>query len=140
MPRLTFIAYLDSRLFEWTKSMALLLIGLAMLVWPVMSHGTILQILVGILGGQGTAIFFVIVGLCSGAALIANGQSLWIGPWTRSLGAAVRATIWTSFTLSMLRVSVEQGFPSPMVFFFGIFAIVEVFISYRAVLDVRSID
>lgn len=119
-------------------SASLVTVGVTMLVWPKVSHGSILQVLVGNIGSFGTALLFVVSGLVGIAALIINGRSLKIGPHARSLIAIVRMVIWASFTLSMVRVSFDQGFPSPMVFFFGFFTIAEAYTPYRAVLDVRT--
>jgi len=129
--------YLDGRQQEWALSVALVLVGVAILVWPKVAHGSILAVLVGSIGPILTALLFVMTGLAGMAALIANGNSLRLGPHIRSITAIVRMVIWASFTLSMARVSIEQGFPSPMVFFFGVFTIAEAYTPYRAVLDVR---
>jgi hypothetical protein len=130
--------YLDGRQLEWALSVSLLSVGIAILVWPKVAHGTILAVLVGAIGPILTALLFVATGLAGMAALIANGNSLRMGPHIRSITAIVRMVIWASFTLSMARVSVDQGFPSPMVFFFGVFTIAEAYTPYRAVLDVRN--
>lgn len=131
-------AYLDTRLLEWALSSFLVLTGTSMLVWMRMIHGSILQVVIDVFGETAVALGFITIGLGGLAALIANGSSLWVGPWIRALSAALRAIIWSTFVLSMAKVSLVQGFPSPMVILFGIFTIVEVYISYRAVLDVRA--
>ena len=130
--------YLDARRLEWLGSAYLILQGLAIMVWPKSAHGSILQVLVGNIGGLGTAVLFVLAGFIGGAALIANGRSLKIGPHVRSLTAIVRMVIWASFALAMYRISVEQGFPSPMAIFFALLMVAEAYTPYRAVLDVRS--
>jgi hypothetical protein len=127
----------DVRLFEWAFSVPLIMLGLAMLIWPEIAHGSILKILVTFLGSVGTGLVFVWVGLVSVAALIANGNSLAIGPRLRSLSAVIRSVFWITFTLSMARVSIAQGFPSPMVFFWSSFTGAEIFTAYRAARDVR---
>lgn len=129
--------YLDGRRLEWMGSAYLTLQGLAILIWPKSAHGSILQVLVGNIGGLGTALLFVLIGLMGVVALIANGRSLKIGPHVRSLTAIGRMVVWASFTLAMYRISVEQGFPSPMAVFFGLVTIAETYTPYRAVLDVR---
>ena len=129
---------MDGRQLEWAMSAFLITLGVAMLVWPAISHGSILQVLVGNIGALGTALLFIIVGMIGIAALIVNGQSIKIGPHARSIMAIVRMVIWASFTISMSRVSLQQGFPSPMVFFFGYLTLAEAYTPYRAVLDVRS--
>lgn len=130
--------YLDARRLEWLGSVYLVLQGVAILVWPKSAHGSILQVLVGNIGAIGTALLFVMIGLAGVAALVANGRSLKVGPHVRSFTAIGRMVIWASFTLAMYRISVEQGFPSPMAIFFGLVTIAETYTPYRAVLDVRS--
>lgn len=130
--------YFDGRRLEWLGSAYLILQGSAILIWPKSAHGSILQVLVGNIGDIGTALLFIAVGLIGGIALVANGRSLKLGPHVRSLTAIARMVIWASFTMAMYRISKEQGFPSPMVIFFGLVTIAETYTPYRAVLDVRN--
>lgn len=109
-----------------------------MLVWPRMQRGSIVQVLIEIVGGSAASAVFLLVGLFSTIALVVNGNSLAIGPRVRSICAIFRSVLWGQFTLSMAYVSVAQGFPSPMVFFFGVFTAAELYVVYRAVLDVRA--
>lgn len=111
--------------------------GIAMLFFPKMAHGSILQILTAVFSGWGIGLIFLSDGTLRITALIANGRSLQIGPRIRACTAAVAAILWTTFTLSMVRVSLEQGFPSPMVFYWGFFTAAEIYVSYRSTLDVR---
>lgn len=129
--------YLDGRLYEWTMGSAMIAFGVAMLFFPRMANGSILQILTAVFNSYAIALIFLTIGVARISALIANGNSLQIGPRIRAYAAAVSSILWTTFTLSMARVSIEQGFPSPMVFYWGFFTAAEVYISYRAVLDVR---
>jgi hypothetical protein len=130
--------YMDGRQLEWWTSISLFLTGSAMILFPKMIDNSISQVLIQNLGGVITALLFVTVGLFGMAALIANGSSLKLGPHIRSITAIVRMAIWFSFVIAMIRISIIQGFPSPMVFFFGTLTLVEAYTPYRAVLDVRS--
>lgn len=130
--------YLDGRRVEWTASVFLITLGVAILIWSKIANGSILQVLIGNVGAVGTALLFIVTGMVSITALVINGRSLKIGPHVRSIIAILRMVIWASFTLSMYRVSIDQGFPSPMAFFFGYFTIAEAYTPYRAVLDVRN--
>ena len=130
--------FLDGRLHEWVMAASMMMLGVAMLFWPRVASGSILQIVVFSLGGIITALVFLGVGMSSLAALIANGHSMKIGPRIRTFSAIIRSMLWASFTMSMVRVSYDQGFPSPMVFIWGPFTVAEIYISYRAVLDVRN--
>jgi hypothetical protein len=145
MPFPRIIYYLDTRLHEWLLSGSLTSIGLAMMIWPRMAEGSIFdvveRVLRSIFGGNANTVLALLLFTIGGlgmAALIANGGSLWIGPRIRSVAACARSILWASVVISMERVSEQQGFPSPMVFFFSLFTAGEVYISYRAVLDVRS--
>lgn len=130
--------YLDGRQLEWWASVSLFLTGIAMMIFPKMMHNSISQVLVQNIGGYATAILYIIVGWLGIVALIVNGRSIKIGPHIRSITAIARMAIWFAFTLAMYRISEAQGFPSPMVFFFGLLTLIEAFTPYRAVLDVRS--
>lgn len=129
--------YLDVRVFEWAFSVPLALLGVAILIWPQVAHGSILQVLVETVGPTFSALAFIVIGIVGIVALVANGKSLLIGPRLRALSAVVRSVLWLTFVLSMARVSLAQGFPSPMVFFWSSFAGTEVFIAFRAAADVR---
>lgn len=136
--RKTVTYHLDGRLHEWTMAVSMALCGLAILMFPRMVHGSIMGILAVFLNSFVIGTIFLSLGLLRMAALIANGQSMQVGPRLRSIVAAITSVLWTTFTLSMVRVSFDQGFPSPMVFFWGPFTAAEIYISYRAVLDVRT--
>lgn len=128
----------DVRPWEWGFSIPSVFLGVSILVWPQTAHGSILQVLVDNIGSVFCALAFIVTGLVGIAALIANGQSRRIGPRLRALTAIVRAVLWLTFVLSMARVSYEQKFPSPMVYFWSAFAATELYIAFRAAADVRS--
>lgn len=128
----------DTRLYEWVFGASMVSFGFAMLIVPKMLQGSILSILAAMFNSYMVGAIFLILGLLRMAALIANGRSMEIGPRIRSIVATICSALWMTFTLSMIRVSIDQHFPSPMVFFWGPFTLAEVYISYRAVLDVRT--
>lgn len=138
MARSSLLSYIDGRLHEWTMATSMILFGAAGFIFPQMEHGSILKVLLQVVSFWELTSIFLSVGVLSIFALFANGRSLKIGPRIRSLTAVIRSVLWMSFTLSMVRVSIEQGFPSPMVFFWGPFTLAEIYIAYRAVLDVRN--
>lgn len=129
--------HVDVRPWEWAFSVPLVMLGVSILIWPKIAHGSILEVLVENIGPVLCAIAFTVTGLVGIAALIANGQSRRIGPRLRVLSAIVRSVLWLTFVLSMARVSYIQRFPSPMIFFWSSFAATEIFIAYRAAVDVR---
>lgn len=129
--------YLDGRLFEWTFSIASFIFGIGLLAMPGMARGSIIRLLVNIVGWPAVGIIFLLVGSASVTALTVNGHSWAIGPRVRSVCAILRSVLWGEFALSMARVSYEEGHLSPMVIFFSIFTLSELYVVYRAVLDVR---
>jgi hypothetical protein len=130
--------YLDGRLFEWAFSTCCLLLGVGMFIWPRIAQGSIVRVLVDVVGWPVIAVIFTLVGFASMLALVVNGNSFAIGPRVRACCAIWRSVLWAQFTLSMIHVSVVQGFPSPMMFFFSVFTLSEFYVIYRAVLDVRD--
>lgn len=130
--------HLDGRLHEWAMATGMMMLGVLMLIYPKMSKGSIIQVLLQFVNSTIAALVFLFIGIFTVIALIANGSSLRIGPRIRSIMAISRSVLWAQFTLSMIKVSLEQEFPSPMVPFWLIFTLAEIYISYRAALDVRS--
>ena len=128
---------LDGRVLEWALSVPLVMFGISILVWPAVANGSILHIVVDGIGAHATALLLLSLGLVGIVALVANGNSLKVGPHIRSISAALRAVLWASFVMSTLGVSVDQGFSSPVVYFFASFTVADLYITYRAVLDVR---
>lgn len=112
-----------------------------MLIAPNMKNGSIFSELERALSGEQIAWLFFILGGVSIFALIANGQSLVIGPRVRSICAIIRMILWAEFAVAMAQISFKppQDWLSPMVIFFGVFTWAEYYIAYRSVLDnVRS--
>jgi hypothetical protein len=109
-----------------------------MMIYPTIANGTIVKVLLDLVGWPIVALVFIAVGAASIAALIINGNSYAVGPRVRSICAIFRSILWAQFVLSMIYVSQRQGFPSPMIFFFSVFTASEFYVIYRAVLDVRD--
>jgi hypothetical protein len=135
--------YLNGKLFEWSFSWCLIILGTNILLSPTMLQGSVLRVIVKVVSTLSidlvvVPLAFLMIGTLSIAALIANGGSMRLGPWIRAICALLRGVVWLTFSLSMLDVSIKQGFQSPMESFFPIFAATEGFIIYRAVLDVRD--
>jgi predicted neutral ceramidase superfamily lipid hydrolase len=125
------------RLHEWVMTMCLFLTGTAMLLSPQMKNGSILHELERFLTGPQIAWLFFILGATSIMALIANGNSMIIGPRVRSFCAIMRMIIWSQFAVAMLQISSRppQDWLSPMVIFFGVFSWAEYYVAYRAIMD-----
>lgn len=137
IPMVRVLRHIEGRLFEWTMSVICLSLGLAMTCFPRMVGGSILQVLLFLVSPQQAIAIFLILGIVGTTALIANGASFKVGPRVRSICAIMRSMLWIQFALSMFIVSVKQGFPSPMIFVFPYLALSELYVVYRAVLDVK---
>jgi hypothetical protein len=81
---------------------------------------------------------FLICGVACIVALLVNGASMVIGPRVRAWAAVARAILWLQFGISTLQAGIEQGYPYTVQPFWFTFALAEVWVAYRAVLDVRS--
>lgn len=129
--------YLDGRLFEWVMSVSMVLLAVEIFVWPVTLKASAFQWASLIMNSE----FIGLVMFCAGwfrcLALIANGSSMVIGPRVRAIGALVGAVIWMQFGIALVKLSVDQNFPSPGIPFWFMFTLAELRITYRAVLDVR---
>lgn len=129
--------YLNGRLFEWTMSLGTVTLGLQLAVLPDSMKSTPFRWLAEVIGTDFLAAVLLLVGFARLGALAANGASLKIGPYLRSIGAMVSAAIWFEFGYSFTLGAVKRGYGGPVLFWF-IFALAEMFVVYRAVLDVRS--
>jgi hypothetical protein len=130
--------YLDGRLYEWVFAVSMFASSILMLVWPNMIQGGAFQWLVVYFNVSSITIFLFVTGSARLAALIANGGSEAIGPRVRSITAIFSAIMWSQFTLALLKLSIDQGYPSLGVFFWFIFTLAELYVAYRAILDVRN--
>lgn len=130
--------YIDGRLFEWVMSVSMVLLALEIFIWPFTLNASAFQWATMVMNSE----FIGVVLFCAGwfrcLALIANGSSLTIGPRVRAIGALCGAVVWFQFGLALLKLSVDQNFPSPGIPFWFMFTIAELRITYRAVLDVRT--
>lgn len=130
--------YIDGRLFEWVMSISMVILAVEIFVWPVTIKASAFQWAATVMSTEaiGGVLFFA--GWFRCMALIANGSSLAVGPRVRALGALCGAVVWFQFGLALLKLSVDQSFPSPGIPFWFMFTLAELRITYRAVLDVRT--
>lgn len=131
------VYYIDGRLFEWTMTLGKLVLGIQLFFLPEMMKMVPFQWIGLFIGPKTLAFLMVLTGLIRLGALIANGASLVIGPYLRSLMALFASALWLEFGISFLIGSIHRGFGGPIPFWF-VFSISEMYIVYRAVLDVRS--
>lgn len=130
--------YIDGRLFEWVMSVSMVLLAVEIFVWPVTLKASAFQWATLVMNTEFVGFIMFGAGLFRLMALVANGSSLAIGPRVRAIGALVGAVMWVQFGLALLKLSVDQNFPSPGIPFWFMFTLAELRITYRAVLDVRT--
>lgn len=129
--------YLDGRLFEWVMSISMVILAIEIFVWPETLNASAFQWVTKVMSRDFVGIVVFIAGWFRCLALIANGSSLVIGPRVRAIAAIAGAVIWVQFGTALVKLSVEQHFPSPGIPFWYMFTVAELRIAYRAVLDVR---
>jgi hypothetical protein len=133
----TLLYYIDGRLFEWTMTIGTILLGLQFIALPDSMKTTPFRWLAEIIEPDWLASIMLLAGFSRLGALAANGASLKIGPYLRSIGALVSAAVWFEFGYSFLLGSIKRGYGGPILFWF-VFALAELYVVYRAVLDVRN--
>lgn len=130
--------YLDGRLFEWVMAATVMILGLEVVIWPMTLKAPSFQ-WISVFGNSvviGLSLFAV--GFTRIVALIMNGASLVAGPRIRSITALMCAALWVQFAVALVIISLNQGFASPGIPFWIVATIAELYVTYRAVLDVRS--
>lgn len=148
-PRPAFLARiprLDTRAWEWVFSFIWAVLGVQIVTFPEMARGSIFLVSFEVLN-QFFSIFIsafligfclIVVGAFGLAALFVNGHSHKIGPRIRACAAIWRSSFYTSVVASMSIVSFRQGHLSPMVTVFGGLIVAEMYVCFRAPLDVKA--
>lgn len=134
----TIAHYVEGRLFEWVMSIPIVILGFMLLAWPKITTAPAFHLFAWALPSEAIALSLIVSGFACIAALLANGSSLEIGPRVRSWSALLRGVLWLQFAISTLQASLEQGFPFTVQPFWFTFAVAEIWVAYRAVLDVRT--
>lgn len=130
--------YIDGRLFEWVMSIPVVMIALMMFIWPQLATAPAFRLFAWALPTELIGVSLLICGVVCIVALLVNGASIVIGPRIRSWCAFARAVLWLQFGISTLQAGIEQGYPYTVTPFWFTFALAELWVAYRAVLDVRS--
>lgn len=130
--------YVGNRLFEWAMSVPIVILSLMLFVWPQITNAPAFRLFAWALPSSLIGISFLICGIACITALLVNGASMVIGPRVRSWAAMARAILWLQFGISTLQAGFDQGYPYTVQPFWFTFALAEVWVAYRAVLDVRS--
>lgn len=136
--RKPFTYYFDGRLMEWCLGVATLALSLECTIWPDTLKASAFQWLVVFVPSGLITVVLFIVGSVRIGAILANGYSLWIGPYLRSYCALLSSVMWFQFGTALVKLSEIQGFASPGIPFWYSFMFAELYITYRAVLDVRT--
>jgi len=136
MNRLSY--YIDGRMFEWVMSISMILLSVEIFIWPETLKASAFQWITLVLNTEIVGIVLIGAGIFRCSALVANGSSMVIGPRVRAIGALAGAAIWVQFGMALVKLSIDQNFPSPGIPFWFMFTLAELRVVYRAVLDVRT--
>ena len=129
---------IDGRTYEWAVSLPITVLGFMLLTWPQITTAPAFRLFSWAMPSNLIAVSFLICGIACITALLVNGASLEIGPRVRSWMALSRAVLFFQFGLSTLQAGFEQGYPYTVTPFWFSFSLAELWIAYRAVLDVRT--
>lgn len=130
---------LDDRLYEWAFAVPSVALSLQIAVWPEMTKISAFQLVDDVVGHRTLTQLVFVVGCARLFALAINGYSDIIGPITRSVCAFMSALLWAQFSYALLVSGIERGMPSPELGFWISFTLAEIFVSYRAMMDVRRV-
>lgn len=131
--------YVDgTRLLEWAVSIPLVVLAFLLFRWPQMTSAPAFRLFAEWAPGELIGVSFLICGVSCIVALLVNGSSASIGPRIRSWCALARAVLLIQFGISSLQAGFEQNFPYTVTPFWFSFALAELWVAYRAVLDVRN--
>lgn len=114
-------------------ALAMFMAGVELLIWDnVLTFGAFHWML-RIISQKwiGTLLFFI--GWIRVSALMFNGQMLFgrkFGWMIRAICAVLSASLWAQFALSLLELSITQGFPSVGIPFWGMFVFSELLVAY----------
>jgi hypothetical protein len=130
--------YVENRLFEWAMSIPIVILAMMLFIWPQITAAPAFRLFAWALPAYLIGVSFLICGVTSIVALLVNGASMVIGPRVRAWAAVARALLMLQFGISTLQAGIEQGYPYTVQPYWFTFALAELWVAYRAVLDVRS--
>lgn len=128
---------LDGRLYEWVIATPTIAMGVQMAIWPNTITLSAFQLISVSVSGRQLAWIAIFVGAARLFALAINGSSDVVGPIIRSVCAFISALLWGQFAYALFLMSMERGIPSPGLSFWVSITLAEIYVSYRAVMDVR---
>jgi hypothetical protein len=127
---------LDGRLYEWAIATPTLALAVELTLWPEMLRGAAFQWV-----SDYPNVFVATVLVVSFMRMIAlaiNGKSPVVGPVTRSLCAFASAIMWAQFSYSLYLNDIPRGYPAFGTSYWVSFCMAEIYVSYRAIMDVRD--
>lgn len=125
-----------NRLCEWGMAVAMASMGFGLFLWPNAIIFGNLHKLLALFNEMTMAVVLLYIGVLRIGCLITNGSLPWYGPVIRSACATVGAIV-----LSQMSFALASNGNTPMppgVFFFGVFALVELLSAFRAGSDARE--
>lgn len=130
--------YLKNRLYEWSVTIPLIAVSCMVVVWPQILSAPSFKYFSEKFSAELILGFLFTCSVVCCIALLANGASFVIAPFVRSWAAMGRAVIWFQFSISTFSASLALGYPYTVTPFWVMFMLVEFYVAYRAVLDVRT--
>lgn len=127
--------YIERRRFEWAMTVPMLLLSVTLLIWPKMLTDSSFQWILAVMPSEIIEAALIVIGWPRLIGLLLNGHTLWgyrVGPMIRAVTAALSAVVWSQFALALLHLSLEQGFPTPGLTFWGWFPVIEISVAYGA--------
>lgn len=126
--------YVDGRLFEWSLTLPMLALSVMTFVWPQTLRASAFQWIVIVMPIPLIETLMFVISWTALIGLLLNGhefRGVRIGPVIRALAAIARSVMWAQFALALYRLSIEQGYPSPGLPFWMMFAATEIYVANR---------
>lgn len=128
--------YVRGRRFEWTITIAMLWLAVAMFFSPDIIRASAFQWVTQVMSPHFIAAALFAIGWLRLIGLLLNGHEVRgtrLGPVMRSVTAIFCAVMWVQFDLALIQLSFKHGYMSPGVPFWSMFVVAELDVVYRAV-------
>ncbi len=135
----TFIKHFEHRLFETSMALSQIAIGVLLMLSPRSVGTSGMRYLVYYIPAELVMVTFLLVGIARMVALVLNGHWKPGGAYTRSIGAALGALLWTVWAAAFCQINIVEGVPlAPVIALLGVLVFFEVVSMYRALLGVKN--
>jgi hypothetical protein len=122
------------RLFEWTMSVALVVTGLIIFIWPMSVTNSAFHMILRLVGPYQLAMIYFGVGAIRIAGLIINDRWCNYGSNIRAATALASSMIWLQIIAAFVLILPERdGVPSPSLGLYSCLVLAEWYSTYRAV-------